>query len=608
MPQNTLQQHSLVLYKNRPALVERIGDKLEIKLEDGRALKVRPKDVLLLHPGPARSLAGLHPPNGEVETAWELLAGTSTTLPDLADLIYEAYTPATAWAVWQLVDDGLYFRGNLDEIFACTAEEVAQTQAARQAKAAEAQAWSDFVERVRAGQQILADDRQFLRETEDLALARRERSRLLNELNRAETPESAHALLLEVGYWDETVNPYPQRFNVTTTIPTLDLPGLPPEERLDLTHLPAFAIDDEGSQDPDDALSLDGSRLWVHVADVAALIPPDSPADLEARARGANLYLPEGTAPMLPPQATQTLALGLADISPALSFGLEVDGEGKPTLLEIRPSWVRITRQTYEAVDTQLDTEPFATLYRIARLGKARRQANGAANIELPEVKIQVRDGQVIIRSLPPLKSRDLVQEAMQLCGEAIARYALAQQIPFPFATQDAPEERQSPQTISEMFAYRRTFQRSQVKSVPGPHAGMGLEIYTQATSPLRRYSDLVAHQQLRAYLRGDTLLSESEILERIGAAEAVTGSVRQAERLSNKHWTLVYLQQNPGWRGQGILVDKRNRRGRVLLPDLDLEIRLHLRQDLPLDTCLSLVFQQANLPELEAYFQIEER
>jgi exoribonuclease-2 len=346
--------------------------------------------------------------------------------------------------------------------------------------------------------------------------------------------------------------------------------------------LPAFAIDDEGSQDPDDALSLDGPRLWVHVADVAALIPPDSPADLEARARGANLYLPEGTAPMLPPQATQRLALGLAGVSPALSFGLEIDDEGRPTLVEITPSWVRVTRQTYEAVDAQLETEPFAALYRIAQLGQARRRANGAANIELPAVKIRVRDGQVIIRPLPSLKSRDLVQEAMLLCGEAIARYALAQHIPFPFATQDAPEERQFPQTSAEMFAYRRAFQRSQVKSVPGPHAGMGLELYAQATSPLRRYSDLVAHQQLRAFLRGDVPLSESEILERIGAAEAIAGSVRQAERLANKHWTLVYLRQNPGWRGQGILVDTRNRRGYVLIPDLDLEIRLHLREDLP--------------------------
>lgn len=68
--------------------------------------------------------------------------------------------------------------------------------------------------------------------------------------------------------------------------PDVSLPVLPDEPRLDLTGLPAYAIDDEGNLDPDDAISLDGNRLWVHVADAAALVWSDSPADVEARGRG----------------------------------------------------------------------------------------------------------------------------------------------------------------------------------------------------------------------------------------------------------------------------------------------------------------------------------
>jgi exoribonuclease-2 len=196
-----------------------------------------------------------------------------------------------------------------------------------------------------------------------------------------------------------------------------------------------------------------------------------------------------------------------------------------------------------------------------------------------------------------------MVQEAMLLTGQTVARFAIEQQIPFLFTTQDPPEETDFPPTLSGMFAYRRNFQRSQISTVSGPHAGMGLEVYTQSTSPLRRYTDLVAHQQLRAYLRGEGLLSDADILERVGAAEAVTGSVRVAERLSNKHWTLVYLKRHPDWRGEGVLVDTRYSRGQVLIPDLDLETRLHLREDVPLDTVLSLELRGVNLPELEAYF-----
>ena len=81
------QPQSLVLYKNRPARVMRIGQKkIEIELFDGQILSVRPKDIQLLHPGPIADLSTLGEPNGEVRTAWELLQGETTNLAELADL------------------------------------------------------------------------------------------------------------------------------------------------------------------------------------------------------------------------------------------------------------------------------------------------------------------------------------------------------------------------------------------------------------------------------------------------------------------------------------------------------------------------------------------
>jgi len=37
---------SLVLYKNRPARILHTGEKIEIEIEAGKALKVRTKDVM----------------------------------------------------------------------------------------------------------------------------------------------------------------------------------------------------------------------------------------------------------------------------------------------------------------------------------------------------------------------------------------------------------------------------------------------------------------------------------------------------------------------------------------------------------------------------------
>ena len=608
MPEADFYRHSLVLYKTHPALVKQTGDKLEIALEDGRNVKVRPKDVMLLHAGPVFSFAELDPPAGEVVAAWELLAGadTAASLAELAELIYGANTPAAAWATWQLLEDGLYFQGSIQSITPRPPAAVAQTQAARAARAAEERSWREFLARALA-KRSAPEDQRYLHEVAELALGRQDKSRVLHELGRSQSPENAHALLLELGYWDASVDPYPLRLGLPSEAPAVALPSLPEEERLDLTHLLAFAIDDEGNKDPDDALSLDpaSGRLWVHVADAAALVAPDSPADLEARSRGANLYLPEGAVAMLPGEATNRLGLGLAEVSPALSFGIDLDSAGQITAVEVVTSWVRVARLTYEAAASRLDEAPLAGLYRLAQARQARRLSQGAVMLDLPEVKIWVEDGQVRIRPLPSLASHTVVEEAMLAAGEAVARFAQERAIALSYTTQNPGEPFvESATGLAGMAARRRTLKPSQQSVAPGPHSGLGLSAYVRVTSPLRRYADLLAHQQLRAYLAGKPLLEAQAVLERVAEAEAAAGRVRWAERMARQHWTVVYFAQHPGWRGHGVLVEKAGLRGVALIPELGWEARLHLRDDLPLNSVLSLALTGLNLPLLEVHFQ----
>jgi exoribonuclease-2 len=619
---------SLVLYKKRPARVVKSGERLEIEMDDGNRARVRPKDVALLHPGPLSSLSQLQPQTGEVELTWQILLEGSEAQPlaELAALIYGEYTPATAWAAWGWVEDGLYFHGAPDAITARAQAEVESERVSRQARQAEAQAWADFLNRARMGHVSPQKDARYLRELENLAFGRSRESRLLRELGRGERPENAHNLLLEWKAWDESVNPYPVRLGLTTRQPDSDLTALPEEERLDLTHLDAFAIDDRGNQDPDDAVSLVecrldeggnflGGRLWVHVADAAALALPDSPADLEARARGATLYLPEGPVLMLPEAAIHRLGLGLGEVSPALSFGIQLDQAAKITSVEIHPSLVRARRLSYEQAEQMIDNEPLRSLERLARAYHRRRQADGAFLLDLPEVIMRIIEGEVVVEPILRLRSRDLVREAMLMAGEAAAQFAIQHSLPFPFVTQEvsstlAMKESQTtqdlPDSLAQRFALRRMLKRSQVSSLPGRHAGVGLEAYCRATSPLRRYLDLVAHQQLRLWLTGQTILNEQALLERLGAAEAITGTIAQAEMLSRRHWTLVHLGRHPEWRGEGVLVEKNGLRGYVLIPELALEAHLTLREDLPPDSALKLRARGINLAELEVNFTYE--
>ena len=597
--------NSLVLYKTKAARVVSSGEKLTIEIQGGESRKVRPKDVTLLHQGPLTSLDALRALSGELEIAWEILAGETTTLTDLAELVFDQVTPSTVWATWEMVGESLYFHGTSDALETRSADEVARIQAEQDARDADQRAWSDFIDRVREGQ-VLPAETENLSGVEALAYGRTAQSRVLRELGRGTTPENAHALLLKLGHWDARVNPYPHRFDLPLDPPVIPVPTMPEEERRDLTHLAAYAIDDEGNQDPDDAISIDGDYLWVHVADVAALVSPRSTLDMEARGRGANLYLPEITVPMLPPEMTHILGLGLQEISPALSFGFRVAEDGTLSEIDITPSRVKVTRLSYAEAETRLEEAPFKQIRALTGAFGRRRTARGSVALALPEVKIRVSGEQIDIRPLPRLESREMVTDAMLMAGEAAARFAVDHLIPFPFTTQLPPDTQAEPEDMAAMFAFRKHFKRSLTKTTPEPHAGLGMEMYARATSPLRRYVDLVAHQQLRAFLKDETPLSSQEITERVGAAEAVMDSLRRAERFSNKHWTLVYLKQAEHWRGEGVLVELRGKRGTVLIPELGLEAQLQLDDPPPLNSSILLYAKNVDLPELSVRFKRE--
>ena len=593
-----------MLYKIRPALVTAISDKIDIELEGGKNKRVRSKDISLLHPGPVSALSELTEQEGNVEEAWELLLGTETNLMEVAELVFGDYTPATAWAAWQLVADGLYFDGSPDSINTRSAEQIKADQEERESKLAAERAWSGLLERIKQGK-IEDADRDKLLEVEKLALKQSEQSRILKALGYQEKMENAHRLLCKTGYWSDDYNPYPQRQSLPIADPEFPVPGLAQEQRLDLTHLPAFAIDDQESEDPDDAISLDGDRVWVHVADAAALVKPDSELDLEARTRAANLYLPEGTVHMLSQSVTHQLGLGLQQESPALSIGFRLTENGHIEDTKIALTTVKVTRHSYAEIDEVLSAEPFAAIAEMAQRYRRRRVEAGARGIELPEVSVRVIEGRVVIRPLERIGSRDMVTDAMLMAGEAVARYCLDHKIAIPFATQSPPESDIEPEGMAAMYAYRRMFKPSRMKTLEEPHSGLGLEVYCRATSPLRRYLDLVVHQQLRAHLSGADLLSSQQISERIAIADLASSKVRKAERLSNSHWKMIYLKQNPEWKGDGVVVEMQDGRATLLIPELALETKIRIGRELELDSLFNLEVQEVDVPELLARFRI---
>ena len=120
-------------------------------------------------------------------------------------------------------------------------------------------------------------------------------------------------------------------------------PPDPDENRLDLTHLKVYTVDDASTQEIDDGLSVetreDGQeRIWIHIADPTRWLIPGDDLDLEARRRCTTVYLPTGMIPMFPAElATQAMSLIQGKTCCALSFGVCLSDSGEIEDYTIRP-------------------------------------------------------------------------------------------------------------------------------------------------------------------------------------------------------------------------------------------------------------------------------
>ena len=597
---------ALVYYKSKAAVVTKIADKFDI-LFFKTTKRVRDKDIQLLHPGPIKDVRVLDmaiPETVEsLDEILELLEGETVSLAELAEFLYDEYTPQSAWSSWMLVVDGLYFEGNIDAIVTRPVATITEEKQQREDKKAKKEAWKSLLTRIRNGQ-IEAEDYTHLVEVEQLACGERENSRILKAIGRGETKEEAHKLLLRLGYWQTTYNPWPRRMGIEMRDPELDIPAAIETERRDLQHLQAWAIDDVGNQDPDDAISLEGDRLWVHIADASSIITPDSALDIEARSRGSNLYLPDQTIHMLPKGITERLGLGLQTQSPALSIGFTVSDTGTLESIEVCFSIIKVTRTTYDDANQALETT-FAALKVVTDRYRQRRLDNNAATLELPEVNVHVKKGVISIEPYCNDKSRQLVAESMLAAGEAVSQFAYQHDIPIPYAYQPEPEVIQHPQKPSEHYSYRRCFKASRHTTEPAPHFGLGLPQYTRVTSPLRRYLDLVTHQQLRAFITGQPMLEQKSLVERIGLADEASLATRKAERFSAQHWKMLYLNDHNDWQGEAIVVMLNDRNISVIMPTLALEPRIRNKGAVELNQSITLQLTSIDIVGLRANFRI---
>lgn len=341
-------------------------------------------------------------------------------------------------------------------------------------------------------------------------------------------------------------------------------------ERLDLTAQRCVTIDDSDTRDIDDGLALEtrpdgGQRLWIHVADPGRLVPPDSPLDLEARRRATSLYLARGTLPMFPTRLSHgPFSLRAGQRCPAWSIWVELNEMGGVSASGVERSWIRPTyRLSYSDADDLIDLAPpqEADLIALQTLLARRRQwrvGQGALVLDQPEGRIRDADGVPQLEVSEPGPARLMVAEAMILAGAVVASQGQEQMLALPYRSQppaalpSTSEQEALPVGPVRHAALRRCLSRGHTGTEPTPHFSLGLSAYVQATSPIRRYADLVVQRQLLALRQGSAPLGADQLQALLNDLEPPLRQAVQISREDQRHWQQVWFASHPGesWRG----------------------------------------------------------
>ena len=350
----------------------------------------------------------------------------------------------------------------------------------------------------------------------------------------------------------------------------------PPPADLPLAAVQAFSIDDSHTTEIDDALSVQGLgtgtvTLGIHIAAPGLAITPGSDLDRIGRARLSTVYMPGYKITMLPDEVVQLYTLDEGRTNPAVSLYASID----EATLTITATETRLERVPVVANlrHDQLDhivTEDWLTDHSIdqentpTRLLELREQLSF-----LYRLAQQLKAGREQVRGKPETFNRPDYTFRLQGNGKNVPTGDETVQIstrqrgaPLDLIVAEAAIVANSSwgAWLAELGV--PGIYRSQASLLPGvkvrmstralPHAGIGVKCYSWATSPLRRYVDLVNQWQIIACARhGQTAAlaapfkpKDAELFSIISAFEATYSAYNGYQSGMERFWTLQYLQQ----------------------------------------------------------------
>jgi exoribonuclease II len=552
---------------------------MQVELDSGKRVKVKNANVMLrfTQPEPAALMARAHALAQEIDLdlAWEFAPPNDFGFADLAREYFDAKASAEqqAAALLRLFDAPHYFRRLGRGVFRKAPEETVKAAllAIERKRVVQEQidAWAAELAAGRCPPpvreqlyKILFKPDKNAPEYKAVVQASRSAQRApLDLLKAAGAIDSAYQF-----HWRRFLF---EQFPRGIAHPALPVPAI--KEALPLSDAQAFSIDDSATTEIDDALSVSGLgsgqvRFGIHIAAPGLAITADSPLDKLARDRLSTVYMPGYKITMLPDDVVSAFTLAEGRECPALSLYVAFDEATLDVLSrETRIERVMIAANLRHDVLDERVTE--ATLR-----GEAGAEADYPFAPELAfafRLASHLKGQREVVRGKPEVFNRP--DYNFKLTGNNGHEPDGSETVQISARRRGAPLDL----IVSEAMILANStwggwiaecgvpgIYRSQASLMPGikvrmgarplPHAGMGVPQYAWATSPLRRYVDLVNQWQIIACARHGRTAAlaapfkprDATLFSVISAFDAAYGAYNDFQNGIERYWTLRGLQQ----------------------------------------------------------------
>jgi len=411
-------------------------------------------------------------------------------------------------------------------------------------------------------------------------------------------PDQIFNILVRAGVWeaDENIDLLRMDIEAGFSEPVLkELKALNPDmdalekdpRRRDFTHQEVITIDGQSTLDFDDAISFekveDGYDLYVHIVDLGFYIKSDSQIDMAALGKGSSIYMPDDKISMIPPQLSEdSCSLKQGEIRPTITTHVKLTRFFEIIDYEIVPGIIKVQRQMSYSEANLLNgkEEPITTLFKMATTLREKRFKSGAVQITLPEINIWIEEtGEInLVKVDRENPSRMLISEFMILANSLMAEFLADNNTPAAFRSQVEPRERLFKGIETSLYLnsmQRRKLSRAVVSASPAPHSGLGVKAYATATSPIRKYYDLLTHRQLRGILGYEPPYSEDDVERILQNLILPVSNANKLQSVRRRYWILKYLETVQGSEFEALVLEAHKDFCVVLLKDFMLEARL---------------------------------